>query len=48
MFNRAMLQRQQQMRVTPLKSWFAMTSTPMRAFASKYTTRQAANFKDLN
>ncbi len=35
MFTRAMLQRSQQLKVTPLKSWFALTSTPMRTFASK-------------
>ena len=35
MFARAMLQRQQQMGATSLKSWYVLTNTPCRSFASK-------------
>jgi hypothetical protein len=38
MLSKAMLQRQQQMRVTPLKTFMALTNAPTRNFASKSLT----------
>ena len=35
MFAKAMLQRSQQVSMTPMKSWFALTSLSTRSFASK-------------